>query len=75
MTNILHFAYVGVFTIDVFQIHRGSISKSQMQSVDLALHYKLSELGQDIGLCVPWFPYLSSGDNDGSMCLKGCGEN
>lgn len=46
-----------------------------MQNVDLALHHQLSELEQDIGLCVPQFPYLSSGDNDGSVCLKGCGEN
>ena len=74
-TNILHFVYVGIFTIDVFQIRRGSVSKSQMQNVDLALHHQLSELGQDVGLCVPLYPYLSSGDNDGSVCLRGCGEN
>lgn len=58
-----------------FRSVEAASQKSQMQNVDLALHYQLSELGQDIGLCVPRFPYLSSADNDGSMCLKGCDEN
>lgn len=32
--------------------------------------YQLSKLGQDIGLCISRFPYLSDRDSDGSMYLE-----